>query len=178
MALLQACVPGSSGLGKLLQDILHTHWYSQIVIFAKLSYVSNISRPPFIIINNYDNRTATQFPSHGSPHLTFVVLLYQVLAKTLIQGSGAPTAVAGPALQYMRIRALAVPASLGVGVCQAALLALKDSHTPVLTVAAGCMIDIAADIVLITVSHPKSAPSTMSTSMAWLMLTTSCTQAY
>eukprot|EP00803_Ostreobium_quekettii_P007808 evm.model.scf_365.6 EVM.evm.TU.scf_365.6 scf_365:84771-96127(-) len=76
-------------------------------------------------------------------------LALQLSAQWLIASSGVAPAVAGPALNYLHIRALAQPASLCVLVCQAGLLAQKDSRTPVATVALGGLFDLIGDWILV-----------------------------
>lgn len=87
------------------------------------------------------------------------ICLVQVWAEPLIRSSGVAPAVAGPALQYLQVRALAQPASLCILVCQAGLLAQKDSRTPVATVALGGLIDVVGDIFLMSVRISQHMPS-------------------
>lgn len=75
----------------------------------------------------------------------------EVWAEQLIRLSGVAPAVAGPALRYLQVRALAQPASLCILVCQAGLLAQKDSRTPVATVALAGLVNVVGDIFLMTV---------------------------
>lgn len=61
------------------------------------------------------------------------------------------TEVASHATRYLNIRALAQPAALCIIVCQAGLLAQKDSVTPFVTVALACAINVLGDYFLIAV---------------------------
>lgn len=78
-------------------------------------------------------------------------LWFQVFGSSLIATTGVSTEVAIHATKYLNIRALAQPAALSIIVCQAGLLAQKDSVTPFATVALACAINIFGDYFLITV---------------------------
>lgn len=70
----------------------------------------------------------------------------------IIRATGVDPVVGAYATQYLIIRALAQPAALSILVCQASLLAQKDSLIPLATVFLACVVNIVGDILLITVS--------------------------
>ncbi|GMH41442.1 hypothetical protein BSKO_09352 [Bryopsis sp. KO-2023] len=84
--------------------------------------------------------------------LVFGVLSMAVLLAfggRIITSSGVDPAVGSFSLEYLNIRAFAQPAALAILVCQAGLLAQKDSFTPFLTVGVACLVNIVGDVLLI-----------------------------
>ncbi len=78
----------------------------------------------------------------------------QVGAVNLVRLTGCAVELRQPAVSYLRIRALGLCASLVSMVCQAGLLAQRNSLAPLMSVLASAGINLIVDILLIVVGHP------------------------
>lgn len=67
-----------------------------------------------------------------------VCAILQLWGPRLLLATGADAALLGPALTYLRIRAVAAPAAILVQVAQAGLLGQRDSLSPFKVRACGC----------------------------------------
>lgn len=79
--------------------------------------------------------------------LAMAALLTQ--GPRLLAAMGTPAEVVGPALQYLRIRALAAPAVMIMSVSQGACLGQQDAWTPAGVLAAAGLLNAAGDMYLI-----------------------------
>ena len=77
--------------------------------------------------------------------------LLQVGAVNLVRLTGCAVELRQPAVSYLRIRALGLCASLVSMVCQAGLLAQRDSVAPLMSVLASASINLIVDVLLIVV---------------------------
>ena len=76
--------------------------------------------------------------------------LAPALITLLTGGRGSlPPEVFGPAVQYVRIRALGFPAAAVLGSAQAACLGLKDTATPLLVLGAAAILNVVGDMSLV-----------------------------
>ena len=72
------------------------------------------------------------------------------LITLLTGGRGSlPPEVFGPAVQYVRIRALGFPAAAVLGSAQSACLGLKDTTTPLLVLGAAAILNVVGDMSLV-----------------------------
>ena len=78
----------------------------------------------------------------------------QVGAVKLVRLTGCAPELRQPAVSYLRIRALGLCASLVSMVCQAGLLAQRNSVAPLMSVLASAGINLIVDVLLIVVGHP------------------------
>ena len=76
--------------------------------------------------------------------------LAPALITLLTGGRGSlPPEVFGPAVQYVRIRALGFPAAAVLGSAQSACLGLKDTTTPLLVLGAAAILNVVGDMSLV-----------------------------
>lgn len=78
-------------------------------------------------------------------------LHFQAFGAPLVHATGCSTELVPTALAYLKVRAWACPAVLASMVLQASLLAGKDSLTPFVVVLVSGALNIAGDLLLITV---------------------------
>eukprot|EP00191_Tetraselmis_sp_GSL018_P003096 CAMPEP_0177601332 /NCGR_PEP_ID=MMETSP0419_2-20121207/14190_1 /TAXON_ID=582737 /ORGANISM="Tetraselmis sp., Strain GSL018" /LENGTH=465 /DNA_ID=CAMNT_0019094565 /DNA_START=119 /DNA_END=1513 /DNA_ORIENTATION=+ len=74
---------------------------------------------------------------------------FRMFSVAIIKATGTPERVVELAAKYMDVRALAAPAVLLTLVCQAAMLAQKDSFTPCKVVLVSFLVKTVADVLLL-----------------------------
>ncbi|KAK9807973.1 hypothetical protein WJX73_009104 [Symbiochloris irregularis] len=80
-----------------------------------------------------------------------ILVVMKVYGKQMLAATGCSAVLQGPAWEYMRVRAVAMPTALMLMVAQAGLLAQRDSIRPFLAVVAQVSANIAGDYWLVIV---------------------------
>mmetsp|Transcript_1310 Transcript_1310/g.3313 ORF Transcript_1310/g.3313 Transcript_1310/m.3313 type:complete len:553 (-) Transcript_1310:16-1674(-) len=98
-----------------------------------------------------------------------VCVVLQLAGPTLLAATGASPELIPPALAYLRVRALATPASFCVVVLQASLMAQRLSLLPAGAILASAAINVGLDVLLIAVLGMGTAGAAWATLAAQLL---------
>jgi Na+-driven multidrug efflux pump len=98
--------------------------------------------------------TAIQLSGYVGAGLGAILFVFaRQLLTAIIGNAGIGPEVFGPAMRYVRIRALGMPAAAIIGSAQAGCLGMQDIRTPLYVLGAAALVNFMGDILFVGSSH-------------------------